>query len=79
MTSKKYFPNAIYAKRDTKLLPVAVSKAYFANNIFVVAKIFINSVPVIVSKAFLFTMTSIIYFFLWSKTYYYKVKQLLQS
>ena len=42
MTSKKHFPNAIYANGDAKLLPAAGGKACFNHKIFLVAKIFIN-------------------------------------
>ena len=39
MTSRKHFPNAIYANRDAKLLPAMGGKACIAH------KIFINSAP----------------------------------
>ena len=47
MTSKKYFPNPIYANRDAKLLPAVTGKARFTNKIFMVAKTFINPATVI--------------------------------
>ena len=50
MTSKKHFPNAIYANRYAKLSPAAGGKACFTHKIFAVAKIFINSAPVILPR-----------------------------
>ena len=47
MTSKKYFPNPIYANHDAKLLPAVSGKARFTNKIFMVAKTFINPAAVI--------------------------------
>ena len=54
MTSNKHFPNTImeiYANCDAnleKFLPAAGGKAHFTQNIFAVAKVFINSAPVII-------------------------------
>ena len=45
MTSRKHFPNAIYANHDAKLLPATGGKACIAHKIFAVVKIFSNSVP----------------------------------
>ena len=45
MTSRKHFPNAIYANHDAKLLPAMGGKACIAHKIFAVVKIFINSAP----------------------------------
>ena len=47
MTSKKYFPNVVYANHDANPLAVVAGKACFSHKICAVAKIFINSAPVI--------------------------------
>ena len=47
MISTKYFPNAAYANHDANLSVVTAGKACFSHKIFAVAKIFINSSPVI--------------------------------